>query len=283
VEIATWIQVQFLDGVDFDLENLKRGFLAGSMTDVETVQWFSDITTATRNVLGPKGIITHAPQAPYFGPIGNTSVWTNGTGGFTTINKNIGSIIDWYNVQFYNQGYTCYVDYYGLFVSSGSSCEFPFTSVKELVDLGIPLNKIVVGKPVTNTSASSGFVEADSLHSFFLEAYDQFRWNTGLSGWMWNDTTVLTNWVNTIYPPNCGDGFCNRTAGENCTTCPYDCPCPTTSSTTGSSRNVTTTLTGHSTSTSTTGSTGSRTKVCQYATYFYVWAPILIFSWVSFL
>jgi len=201
-QVAAWAKSNYLDGVDFDLENLSKGFLAGSYTGPETVEWFSNITLGARSVLGSSGIITHAPQAPYFGPIGDSTTWTNVTGGFASINLNVGSAIDFYNVQFYNQGPYCYVDYNGLFVSSGSSCpQFPHTAVNELVGLGIPLNKIVVGKPVVITDAGSGFVNASSLHTFFLQANAQYGWNTGLMGWMWNDTTVLTNWLATIYAP----------------------------------------------------------------------------------
>jgi chitinase len=74
-----------------------------------------------------------------------------------TIDRAVGNTIDFYNVQFYNQGNTEYNSYEKLFLKSGSY--FSGTSVNELIQRGIPSNKIVVGKPVTQgDAANSGLV-----------------------------------------------------------------------------------------------------------------------------
>jgi len=41
-------------------------------------------------------IITHAPVAPWFSPI-----YPNGA--YLTVHEQVGSLIDWYNIQFYNR------------------------------------------------------------------------------------------------------------------------------------------------------------------------------------
>lgn len=46
----------------------------------------------------PYHIISHAPQAPYF------SYNFSSTGSYHTIHNVTGKFIDFYNVQFYNQG-----------------------------------------------------------------------------------------------------------------------------------------------------------------------------------
>lgn len=53
----------------------------------------------------PFHIISHAPQGPYFTP----GFAPNGA--YREINRLIGNSIDFYNVQFYNQGNTTYQTY----------------------------------------------------------------------------------------------------------------------------------------------------------------------------
>jgi chitinase len=70
----------------------------------------------------PNHIITHAPQAPYF----KSEYYMNH--GYVTVNNNVGSTIDFYNIQFYNQGPNAYTTYSDLFTNSLGY--FSGTSVK---------------------------------------------------------------------------------------------------------------------------------------------------------
>lgn len=63
----------------------------------------------------PNHIITHAPQAPYF----CSQRYKNGA--YVNINQQVGNLIDFYNVQFYNQGNNTYDTYEKLFVCSGGN------------------------------------------------------------------------------------------------------------------------------------------------------------------
>eukprot|EP00475_Leptophrys_vorax_P023967 TRINITY_DN3298_c0_g1_i1.p1 TRINITY_DN3298_c0_g1~~TRINITY_DN3298_c0_g1_i1.p1 ORF type:complete len:322 (-),score=77.99 TRINITY_DN3298_c0_g1_i1:69-1034(-) len=176
---AQYALAQNYDGVDFDIENIAKGFKSASGADVS--QWLIAATNAARSVLGSSKVITHAPQAPYFGPIGG-SEWTGVTGGYSTVEKH--SQIDWYNVQFYNQGAGCYVDYNGLFENSCSN--FPQTSVKEIMrNAGVPANKIVVGKPVTTSDAGSGYLTAGEFGNLLRQAYSEGLEVGGFMGWKW--------------------------------------------------------------------------------------------------
>jgi chitinase len=111
----------------------------------------------------PNHLISHAPQAPYF----STTQYRNG--GYITVNKQVGTTIDFYNVQFYNQGGTTYDSYDALFkVSIGWSTG---TAVKQMIDAGIPSNKIVVGKPATPSDASNtGFVNNVDFGNWCVKA-----------------------------------------------------------------------------------------------------------------
>jgi hypothetical protein len=58
----------------------------------------------------------------------------------------VGPLIDFYNIQFYNQQTTSYDSYETLFVESNGWAKG--TSVGELIGKGVQREKIVIGKPV---------------------------------------------------------------------------------------------------------------------------------------
>jgi len=206
-QVGQWALSQALDGVDFDVENLVQGFKGGSLSDAQTVDWMVKVTQGTYAAMGNGSVISHAPQAPYFGPIGNSQTWTGSTGGYTSVYQKVGNLITFFNVQFYNQGPSCYTDYNGLFISSGASCPvFPYTAVMEIAKGGIPLTKIVVGKPVTSADASNGWISGSTLNSLFKQAGSDIGWNAGVMGWVWNDASTLTNWIQSIYSGSTGGG-----------------------------------------------------------------------------
>ena len=96
--------------------------------------WLISFQKKLREIL-PNHIITHAPQAPYF----KSEYYKNGA--YMTVDKEVGKTIDFYNIQFYNQGDTKYDSYQTLFFESGSF--FSGTSVKEIINRGINKNKII--------------------------------------------------------------------------------------------------------------------------------------------
>lgn len=193
-----------LDGIDFDLENFGPGFVAAGKNAQEIQQWLSTSNAAARNAFasarGVQPVISHAPQAPYFGKVGDTNSWAGSTGGYSGVEQN--ADVDFYNVQFYNQGATCYVDYQGLFENSANCPAFPGTSVKEIQSYGIPLSKIVVGKPLLQADASNGWVSPASLKSFVDQAKASLGWNAGVMFWMFHGTDQASarDAIKTIYP-----------------------------------------------------------------------------------
>jgi chitinase len=201
-KVSQWALANNLDGVDFDLENLDPGFVTNGMTAEELVSWMANLAAAARQNLGPHRIITHAPQAPYFSAIGNSSnsnPWPGPSGGYTAVWKR--GNVDWFNMQFYNQGATCYTTFETLFKSSnaGNACpSFPYTSVSEIAAYGVPLEAIVVGKPLDSGDAGSGYVPPDSLHVFVTQAAS-LQWNAGVMNWQWH-TADGEQWIHTVYP-----------------------------------------------------------------------------------
>lgn len=212
--IANWANEYDLDGVDFDLEHFG-GFGAINNNDNETIAWFVDLITTTRSILGENKVISMAPLPPWFGPIGmpkcttaneQNCTWVGPSGGLTAVYKEVGQEIDYFFAQFYNQG-VCYTTEEGLFTASGPSCTtggayYPYTSVKEIADGGIPLTKIVVGKPVDERAAGSGYVDPATLHTWFQGAGKAINWNTGFGIWEWLDVTgsEAIPFLNAVYP-----------------------------------------------------------------------------------
>ena len=158
-----------LDGVDVDWED------NGAMEAGRGEEWLIAFTTRLRQIL-PNHIITHAPQAPYF----CKERYKNGA--YITVDSRVGNMIDFYNVQFYNQGNNGYDNYHKLFIESGP--HFEGTSVSEIAKRGVPLHKIVVGKPATSADATnSGYMDPHALGQAALRAHQEGKWHAGIMMW----------------------------------------------------------------------------------------------------
>lgn len=183
---ANWANAHYLDGVDFDLENFGGGFTFGTMNTAATIKWVADATNAARAILGDDKIISHAPQPPYFG---NVYSFSNA---YTEIYKQAPSI-NFLMVQYYNNGPA--TTYEEIFTKGDGK-----TSVKELADLGIPLNKIVVGKPIKEDDAGSMWISAATFNSYVTRAKAELGWSGGVMGWQWHDSDTNSKWIKTIFP-----------------------------------------------------------------------------------
>jgi chitinase len=103
--LADFVKTYNLDGCDVDYED-NDAMEAGTGE-----AWLIAFTKKLRELL-PTHIITHAPQGPYF----KNEYYKNG--GYKTVDAQVGNLIDFYNVQFYNQGDTKYNSYNELFIHS---------------------------------------------------------------------------------------------------------------------------------------------------------------------
>lgn len=89
-------------------------------------------------------MLPHLTNSPYT-PIAVAPWFAKGQP-YNQVDATVGSLIDWYNVQFYSQG-TAYTTCQTLIFTSGG--DFPGTSVMEIVGTGVPAEKVVLGKPGT--------------------------------------------------------------------------------------------------------------------------------------
>jgi chitinase len=89
-----------------------------------------------------------------------------------------------YNVQFYNQGVSEYTTCQNLFTASSS--QWPNTAVFQLANVqGVPLNKIVVGKPAASAGdANNGYIDPSTFASCLASAKAQ-GWSGGAMFWQY--------------------------------------------------------------------------------------------------
>lgn len=181
--LAAFVLEYNLDGVDVDYED----FNAMSAEDGSAETWLTKFTKALRAKL-PQGqyILTHAPVAPWF-----STKYTSGA--YLTVNKNVGSLIDWYNVQFYNQGTSEYTTCTGLLTKSSST--WPKTSVFQIAAAGVSLDKLVIGKPATRGDASDGYMNTTLLSQCVDKAY-QKGWDAGVMVWEFPDAAAA--WIKAV-------------------------------------------------------------------------------------
>eukprot|EP00026_Physarum_polycephalum_P017871 Phypoly_transcript_19235.p1 GENE.Phypoly_transcript_19235~~Phypoly_transcript_19235.p1 ORF type:complete len:218 (+),score=42.36 Phypoly_transcript_19235:28-654(+) len=168
------------------------------MSSAELIDWIVEISQGAASVFGSDGVISHAPQSPYFGPIGDDSTWVGSSGGYTAVYLKAQDIITFFNVQYYNQG--CYTDYESTFIQSAANCsDFPSTAVKEIAAAGVDANKILVGKPVHQGDADNGWVPGATLGQWVKQAAQDIDWNGGIMGWEWTDDGTTASWLQAIY------------------------------------------------------------------------------------
>uniref|UniRef100_A0A8H8CHD2 GH18 domain-containing protein n=1 Tax=Psilocybe cubensis TaxID=181762 RepID=A0A8H8CHD2_PSICU len=188
--MAAWVKKYQLDGVDVDYED----FDAINAGNGKGEAWLASFTTQLRTQL-PQGtyLLTHAPVAPWFSP------GKFGGGAYLKVHSTVGSLIDWYNVQaslfmaFYNQGSSEYTTCTGLLTASSST--WPQSSLFQISANGVPLSKLVIGKPALTSDASNGFMSTSTLASCVSQAKAK-GWSAGVMVWEFPDAAA--SWINAV-------------------------------------------------------------------------------------
>ncbi|KAJ8594182.1 glycoside hydrolase family 18 protein [Rhizopogon salebrosus TDB-379] len=209
--MAAWV-------IEYGLQGDFAAFNAGTGA---AEQWLISFTTQLRTQL-PQGqyILTHAPVAPWFSP----GKW--GGGGYLYIDSMVGNMIDWYNVQFYNQGTTEYTTCNGLLYTSSTA--WPQSALFQIAASGVSLNKLVIGKPATSAQASNGYMDTTTLASCVSEAHAA-GWNGGVM--VWEYPYAAASWIATVRGGTWPISGSPSPTGTTTTTSPT--PTPTTTTTTG--------------------------------------------------
>jgi chitinase len=269
--LATFVKTYLFDGVDIDYED-SASFNSAGLGE----QWLVTLTTTLSNQLSGK-IITHAPQPPYF--LGTAQY---PYGAYLYIHKQVGNLITWYNVQFYNQGsYYPYNTYNNIFVSAYN------TSVYEMINgwnkdkVSIPSSKIIVGKPATSSDVdNTGYISASTLSSIFSQAISHSNpvWNYGFFDWQYSsDYAINFAFSNTVVQAfsSASPSTTTTTTTKSPTSATTKSPTaattksPTSATTTKSPTSTTKSPTSATTTKSPTSSGGTTTKLPSKTLGFY--------------
>ena len=129
-----------------------------------------------------------------------SSDWAGSGKSYTDFMKVQGNQVDFISIQYYNQG---------LYKDNPDNALFNIdswadgSSRRELVDAGIPKNKLVMGKPISEATAFSGFVPATTIQRAACRAHEEFGWDGGFMTWMY-DTDLKEqahNWSKELMTP----------------------------------------------------------------------------------
>ncbi|MEO5335308.1 MAG: glycoside hydrolase family 18 protein [Magnetospirillum sp. WYHS-4] len=187
--VAEFAKTYRLDGVDFDIEDI-HALQAGTAT-----QWLADATRAVKDVL-PDAVVTHAPQAPYF-----MGAYASN---YLQVDEQVGDLIDFYNIQFYNQMSTGYDSCTTLIDQADGWATG--TAVKQLIAAGIPQTRIVIGKPMTPGDAApgnTGYMPVENLVGCLDYAIHAGSRPRGVMTWQWNTDNLGLNatWSQAVAGP----------------------------------------------------------------------------------
>ena len=83
----------------------------------------------------------------------------------------------------------------------------PGSAVQQLVDEGIQMEKIVVGKPISTLTASVGYVDPGTLLQMGCRAKSELGFSAGFMTWMYASDRVheSNTWASTLNVPCPGD------------------------------------------------------------------------------
>jgi chitinase len=154
-QLADYVNTYGLDGVDIDYEDTQALYGGTGAT------WVSELTRQLRNKL-PDKFISHAPQEPYF----------KAGGGYDQVDKTVGNYIDFYNVQFYNQG-------------GDEGCSGSLARLNQIISSGVPADKVVFGKPLTSVDGSSGWMSGSEIYQCLKNK--PAGWTTQVMFWQFHE------------------------------------------------------------------------------------------------
>lgn len=163
-------------GLDFKIDNLAFG--------KQSADWLINATRAAKDVF-PDSIISHSPKARYFSPAAFL---------YLDVHKYVGDLIDFYNIQFFNQQ-SCFFDTYEQLIHDSGNAQ-PETSVGQIHANGIPFRKMLITKPVSVKDArDTGYLHPIELATIIRKAASNNLAPGGVAAWQWlNDVQEGGAW-----------------------------------------------------------------------------------------
>lgn len=181
-QLAAFVTEYNLDGIDIDYEDTNALM---SSTPYNGVTFASDLTTQLRAAIGPDKIISHAPQPPY--------MWQDSADApYAQILTNTGDAIDRIYMQYYNNPW--YVTPVSQIIINYNAIVAGWTGFS-----GIAASRLLVGKPVAENDAGSGWIPASEIGQDIiqplLEAHSDFG---GVMGWQYASDGPNGPWSTTL-------------------------------------------------------------------------------------
>ena len=166
INIAHFVTDNHLNGVDIDYEDTAA--FTGS-AGYNGADFLINLTRALRKVLpAPQYLISHAPQPPYLES-------GSGMDGYVQVVAEAGNDIDWLNVQFYN--------------NPPWSANPPqiVSSYEQYAQLpGLTAEKLLIGLPVTEKDAGSGYMPVDEIISDVIQPVQAAGPLGGMMNWQFS-------------------------------------------------------------------------------------------------
>lgn len=175
--LAEFVKANQLDGIDIDFED--TGAFTGT-AGYDGAQFLIALTKELRALLpSPQYLITHAPQPPYLQQ-------GSGMDGYVPLVTEVGQDIDWLNVQFYNNP-PWSANPQQIVGSYFVYCQLPNMSEQ----------RIVIGLPVTEQDAGSGYMPVSEIVSDIIQPIQQQGTLGGIMNWQFSSDTN-GEWIKTI-------------------------------------------------------------------------------------
>ncbi len=186
IQLANYAIDMKYDGVNLDFEHIEM--------NKKGIAWLSEVTMAVKSLSIVREYpleISHAPQATYF----------KAEMGYSEVEKRTQGIIEYYNIQYYNQGtwkYQEYEDYDSIFSKKYNDNGLLLdnhTSIPSIIEQGIPGNKLMVGKPITiNDVYNTGYVSTNEFETMLEQANNDSSFTYGgVMGWK-IDSDINGDW-----------------------------------------------------------------------------------------
>lgn len=167
-DIVNWLYINNIPAIDLDIEFIPPVNVYPNT--INLINYLGELSSCIKNLgniqFGYYPIVSHAPQTPYFN--GNYYNYI-----YNQIEQLYGSSIDFYNVQYYNQGNYSYTSYNSIFTLdtdfNASVSQLINANEVNILYCNIPSYKIIVGKPSNQNDVSieNGFIYLYSTDSTY--------------------------------------------------------------------------------------------------------------------